>query len=125
MVSGQPAKKSQPQTTAVSTPATQGQQALSHATGSAHRLNLHDVERRQKFVDLQQEDLVRILAVKNLVLQNLDRFVSVFFDYLRNFDEAAGLFRNREALEEAKKFKREHLVAMVQGDYGAPYVEQR
>ena len=88
------------------------------------RVDSHEIERRQKFVDLGHEDLVRILAVKNLVQQNVDQFVADFFDYLHKFDEAAQLFKNRQVLDEAKKLKREYVIAMVQGEYGAAYASR-
>src|SRR3977135_4219149 len=89
------------------------------------RVDSHEIERRQKFVDLGHEDLVRILAVKNVVQQNVDKFVAGFFDYLSKFDEATQLYKNRQALDEAKRLKREHLIAMVRGEYGTEYVEER
>jgi hypothetical protein len=47
------------------------------------------------------------------------------FDYLADIKEASGLTRNRSLLEEAKRLKQEHLIAMVQGNYGKDYMEQR
>lgn len=84
-----------------------------------------DVERRKKFVDLRPDDIARILAVKDVVAQHVDEHTAAFFDYLARLEEAATLFRNRELLEEAKQLKRQHLGALVQGDYGKHYVEQR
>lgn len=106
------------------TPQYSGAPATPHRT---HRLRLteRDVERRRKFVDLDHEDSVRILAIRNLVTQNVDRFADAFFDYLSKIDEAAPLFKNSKALEEARQLKRDHLIAMVQGEYGPDYAEQR
>jgi rsbT co-antagonist protein RsbR len=83
------------------------------------------VERRQKFVDLKPDDIARIVAVKDAIVRPIDRHVAVFFDYLSRLDEAAALFRKHDLLEEAKRLKHEHLIAMVQGDYGRSYIEQR
>jgi rsbT co-antagonist protein RsbR len=92
-----------------------------------HRLRINDEEiaRRQALVDLGHEDLVRILTVKNLIIKNVDQFTTAFFNYLHQFDEAAPLFNSRKVLDEAKMLKREHLIAMVQGEYGIAYVEER
>jgi rsbT co-antagonist protein RsbR len=84
-----------------------------------------DVERRKKFVDLQQADLVKIAALQELVAPHADEHATSFFDYLSRFQEAAGLFSKRAVLEEAKRLKHEHLIAMVGGEYGRSYVEQR
>jgi rsbT co-antagonist protein RsbR len=84
-----------------------------------------DLERRRRIVDLDDEDTARILSLKEVVMPQADRFAAAFFDYLGNLEEAESLFRNRELLDEARRRKREHLVAMVGGEYGHNYVEQR
>jgi rsbT co-antagonist protein RsbR len=84
-----------------------------------------DVERRKKFVDLQQDDLARIAAVRAPVVQHLDEHAGAFFDYLSRLREAAELFSKRDLLDEAKRLKHEHLIAMVGDDYGKGYIEQR
>jgi rsbT co-antagonist protein RsbR len=85
----------------------------------------YDVERRKRFVDLQPDDLARIAASKDLVLKHVDEHAAAFFDYLSKLEEAADLFNRRELFDEAKRRKHDHLIAMVEGDYGESYVEQR
>jgi len=101
--------------------------AAMQSGGKAHRLRLdsHDVIRRQKFVGFDDQDIVRIMAIKSVVVQNADRLTAGFFEYLSHIDEAAPLFKNRQVLEEAKRLKHDHLIAMVQGEYGPAYAEQR
>ncbi len=89
------------------------------------QLNAHDIERRKTFVDFRPDDLSRIAAIKDLVVDNAERYGATFFDHLAGIEEAAGLIRNRNLLEQAKRLKHEHLIAMVQGDYGRDYMEQR
>ena len=84
-----------------------------------------DIERRLEFVNLGPEDRGRIAAVKADVLDHLDEHIAAFFDHVAKFEEARGLTNRAELLEEAKRLKREHLVAMVAGDYGRDYIEQR
>lgn len=83
------------------------------------------IERRLQFVGFLDEDAKRVKALNGLVVGHLDTFTSAFFDHLTSFNEAAGLTRNRAALDQARHLKREHLRAMVSGEYGAPYVEER
>ncbi len=87
--------------------------------------NIQDVERRKRFVGLENDDIARLAAIKPIVVQNADQFSAAFFDYLRSIEEAMLLFKNTAILEEARRLKHEHLIAMVEGDYGVPYVEQR
>lgn len=85
----------------------------------------YDVERRRRYVDLQPIDIAQIGEIREAVLDHLDAHVEVFFGYLAKYPEASGLFSRRNLLEDARRLKREHLIAMVGGDYGRLYVEQR
>jgi rsbT co-antagonist protein RsbR len=84
-----------------------------------------DVERRRRYVGLQDEDVERIRTLKPLIVREVDNYVAAFFDHLSGFEEAAGLTSKPEVLAEAKRLKHEHLLAMVEGNYGVGYVEQR
>jgi rsbT co-antagonist protein RsbR len=84
-----------------------------------------DVERRKKIVGLDQADIARIVASKAVVLKRVDDYTHAFFDYLAGLGEASALFGRRDALDEAKRRKREHVIALASGDYGSAYVEQR
>ena len=88
-------------------------------------LTPQNIERRRKIVGLEPQDLARIAALKNLVLGHVEELTAVFFDYLASLDEARSLLSDRVLRERARQFKREHLAAMVQSDYGPSYVEQR
>jgi rsbT co-antagonist protein RsbR len=83
------------------------------------------IERRKQIVGFESADLARIIALREFVTEHADEYMSSFFAHLANFEEARPLVANRSTLEKARQLKREHLVAMVQGEYGARYVEQR
>jgi signal transduction histidine kinase/ActR/RegA family two-component response regulator len=89
------------------------------------QLSPHDVERRKAFVDLQPEDVARIRSIQDIFLPNADRYIAAFFGHLAGIEEATKLSGNHTALEEAKRLEHEHLIAMMQGDYGGDYMEQR
>jgi len=97
------------------------EQTLLHAMG----ISPEEVARRQRVVALTEADVRRVVALKDLVTRNADRFTSHFFEYLSGLEEARALFASREQLERARRFKHEHLLQMVSGDYGLPYVVQR
>jgi rsbT co-antagonist protein RsbR len=89
------------------------------------QLSPHDVERRKAFVGLQPEDVERIRSIQDIFLPNADRYIAAFFDHLAGIEEATRLSGNYHTLEEAKRLEHEHLIAMMQGDYGRDYMEQR
>src|SRR5438876_5935825 len=85
----------------------------------------HDVARRKRIVGLDDADIARIVSAKDVVLKRVDDYTEAFFGYLAHLGEASALFARRDALDEAKRRKREHVVALAAGDYGSAYVEQR
>src|SRR4051812_12474712 len=84
-----------------------------------------DIARRRKFVGLDDDDRACIALIRPLVTEGADRYTDAFFDHLAKMEEAALLMRSAALLQEAKRRKREHLVAMTGGDYGPDYVAQR
>src|SRR5258707_11922714 len=82
-----------------------------------------DIERRLQYVGFVEEDAKRVTTLAEIVISHLDTFTSAFFDHLALFDAASGLTKNRAALGEARQLKKEHLRALVSGEYGARYVE--
>jgi len=88
-------------------------------------LDGHDIERRQKMVGLVGADLDRIRVIKDVVIDHTEEYVASFFNHLSGFREAEPLLRTTALIARARRLKKEHLVAMVQGKYGMKYVEQR
>jgi rsbT co-antagonist protein RsbR len=101
---------------------------LQGATQSLMRemgLNEGAIERRKKIVGLEPADLERIASIKDVVESHVEEFAGEFFKHLTALEEARPLLTNRASLERARELKKKHLLAMVAGDYGAKYVEER
>src|SRR5262249_35886566 len=88
-------------------------------------LTEQNLERRKRYVGLGPEDLRRIAAVRDIVVRHVDALTATFFDYLAGFEEARVLLGYRDLTTQARTLKREHVIAMVGGDYGMAYAEQR
>ncbi|TMH90150.1 MAG: STAS domain-containing protein [Betaproteobacteria bacterium] len=101
------------------------QQAASKALMREMGLDEANIERRKKIVGFEASDVPRIAAIRDLVTQHTDDYVTTFFNHLSGLDDARSLIASRAIAERARQLKREHLVAMVQGEYGMKYVEQR
>jgi rsbT co-antagonist protein RsbR len=84
-----------------------------------------DIERRQKMVGLGPDDLRRIATIKDLVVGRIEQYASSFFGHLATLEEGRTLLSNPELITRARALKLGHLAAMVGGEYGPPYVEQR
>jgi rsbT co-antagonist protein RsbR len=88
-------------------------------------LDPKDIERRKQFVGLGPDDQRRIVAIRPIVTEHVEDLTRTFFDSLARFEEGRRLMSSPELLERARTLKREHLVSMVDGDYGSAAVEQR
>ncbi len=84
-----------------------------------------EVELRKKIVGLEEDDIARIVSVKDIVKPRIEHHADEFFNCLSEIGAAPTLFAKREALEEARRKKCEHLTAMVIGRYDREYLEQR
>lgn len=84
-----------------------------------------DLERRLRFGGVGADDYAQIESIRDAVIDNLDDHVSAFFGHLAHFDEAHGLLRRPDLLDEARRLERDHLIAMVSGAYSHDYIEQR
>jgi rsbT co-antagonist protein RsbR len=84
-----------------------------------------EIEAREAYVSLGPDDVAALRQARGPVQAAADQLVDAFFGYLAKLPEARGLIASPELLARARREKRAHLVAMVEGDYGEAYVEQR
>src|SRR5881409_1980279 len=92
-----------------------------------HEMGINEaaIERRKKIVALGPADVTRIVAIGELVRPRVEQYAATFFDHLATLEEARPLMANRALLDKAKQLKIAHLAALVSGDYGPKYVEER
>jgi rsbT co-antagonist protein RsbR len=83
-----------------------------------------EIERRVRIVGLSAEDAAHIAAFRDVVLNDVARMTTGFFDTLRRLDGSSSLFNDQVAMTEAIRLKSQHLTAMISGDYGPEYFEQ-
>jgi rsbT co-antagonist protein RsbR len=96
------------------------EQALARAIGVSEQA----IERRRAVVGLVADDYTRIASIRDIVVEHLGAMTSSFFDFLSGFEEGRPLLSTREIEEQARALIREHLAAMVAGEYDTAYVEQ-
>jgi rsbT co-antagonist protein RsbR len=88
-------------------------------------VNETDLARRKRIAGLDQDDLERIVSLKELLVSRADHYGEVFFNHLDKIGAAPELFAKRAVLDQARQRKREHLLALANGRYDCEYVEQR
>lgn len=88
-------------------------------------LNETTIEARKKIVGLEAADLARIAAIRKVVVDHVEELTTAFFNHLSKLEEGRALLASKALLDRARNLKKEHLHAMVSGEYGTRYVEQR
>ena len=88
-------------------------------------LTPENVERRRAIIGLDTSDSERIALIREMVVSDVERFTSLFFDYIQSLGEAKLLWNDPSTARRARQMKRAHLIAMVQGEYGLDYAMQR
>lgn len=88
-------------------------------------INEHDLERRRTVAGIEPVDLKRISAVADVVKAHVDEYVASFFEYLSGLDEARPLLANKALTDRTRRLQAEHLLSMVQSEYGMAYATQR
>lgn len=88
-------------------------------------LDARNLERRKALVGLGPDDVPRLRLVRDVMRRSAEELAGVFLDVLLRGDEARGISSDRDLRERARRMKVEHLLAMVEGDYGPAYAEQR
>lgn len=88
-------------------------------------LNAENVERRRAILGFEAADTERIARIRDLVVSSVDQLTSLFFDYVAALGEGKALVSDPSTLRRARQLKRDHLLAMVQGEYGPEYATQR
>ena len=88
-------------------------------------LGSRSLERRKKFVGLAPADSARLAVLRDWMAHNADKFAAAFFGHLEGMPEAASLFSNAQTLENARRLKHDHIIAIAQGEYDEDYFYQR
>ncbi len=99
--------------------------SLSTADSHIRDVAEFSVTERHALVGLEADDVARITTVRDAILPRVDAIASAFFERLAASTAAADLFRRRSLVDDARRMKRAHLIAMVSGDYGRAYIEER
>lgn len=84
-----------------------------------------EVQRRLSIIGLVPEDSERVKSLRGVMEKHAQEFTDSFFAYLAAQEEGNALVRDPEALVRAGRLKKEHLHAMVKGEYGVDYVQER
>lgn len=95
------------------------------ATSEAMGLDEDRVRRRRELLRFDAEDMRLLSTLTPVIRAHANDLTDTFFQRLAQFGEAQGLLNDTAAADRARRLKRQHLLAMVEGPYGRRYAEER
>jgi rsbT co-antagonist protein RsbR len=84
-----------------------------------------EIHARLQAVRFSQQDCQRIRGLQEVLERSADTATMQFIDYLKDSVEIQPLLKNGQLVEEIRRLKKAHILAMAAGEYGTEYVQQR
>jgi rsbT co-antagonist protein RsbR len=88
-------------------------------------LTADEIVRRKAFLEFDDDDVERLVAVNALAKEYADPVIDAFYEHLLSFGETAVFFRDAHLLERVKRLQKEYFLRLTAGDYEEDYVENR
>ncbi|MBI3795754.1 MAG: STAS domain-containing protein [Deltaproteobacteria bacterium] len=83
------------------------------------------VARRKAFLEFGAEDVERLRGLHDLAAQYADGVIEDFYSHLLSFEETQKFFTDPAILARVKAAQKQYFLELTQGQYDAPYVEDR
>jgi len=81
--------------------------------------------RRKTFLKFGAEDVERLRGLHDLAAQYADGVIEDFYSHLLSFEESQKFFTDPAILARVKAAQKQYFLELTQGQYDAPYVEDR
>ena len=88
-------------------------------------LDEREIPTRKAFVELTDEDLDRVQAMRPLVERHIDHMVDKFYELLLAHPETQIFFPDDATVRRVKRLQRDYFLGMFSGKIDAQYVENR
>ncbi len=83
------------------------------------------IARRKAFLEFRAEDVERLVGLHDLAEKYADGVIEDFYSYLLSFEESRKFFTDPAVLARVKAAQKQYFLGLTQGNYDAPYVEDR
>ncbi len=84
-----------------------------------------EISSRKKLLEFGDEDVERLLSIRDLAQGYADPVIENFYAYLLSLEGTAAFFESPQAIERIKQKQKEYFLQLTAGDYGEAYVENR
>lgn len=89
------------------------------------KITHREIERRQEYLDLSEEDCRVLVSMRPHVADNIDGIVERFYKNLLPFDEMDRVIGDAETLQRLKNHLRSYILTLFDGQYDEEYVHSR
>ncbi len=83
------------------------------------------ISSRKEFLEFRDEDVQRLLSIRDLAKEYADPVIEGFYAHLLSFEETAGFFADPKVIARVKQMQKEYFLGLTAGDYGEAYAENR
>ncbi|MCC6525850.1 MAG: STAS domain-containing protein [Polyangiaceae bacterium] len=87
--------------------------------------DVYDIPRRRAFVELGDDDLARLAALRPLAEANIDRLVEDFYALLLGHEDTRQFFPDARVIERVKRLQRAYFLGLFDGKVDEAYVDDR
>ncbi|HKA54822.1 MAG TPA: protoglobin domain-containing protein [Candidatus Binatia bacterium] len=88
-------------------------------------LSEEEIARRKAFLEFGDEDVERLRGIHDLAEQYAEGVIEDFYAHLLSFAESRPFFTDPAVLGHVKAAQKQYFLGLTQGQYDAPYVEDR
>src|SRR6185369_13286066 len=88
-------------------------------------LSEEEIARRKAFLEFGDEDVERLRGLHDLAAQYADSVIEDFYSHLLSFADSRQFLADPAVLAHVKAAQKQYFLELTQGQYEAPYVEDR
>lgn len=85
----------------------------------------YEIKRRKEYFDLNDEVAQTLVALRELIAENVDEIVTEFYRKILQFSEMDHLIGDAETLRRLKNHQRNYILSLFDGQYDEDYVHAR
>jgi len=84
-----------------------------------------EISRRKELLAFDEKDAKFLSGVKSIIFDNIEGVVEQFYQQILSFDDMDRLIGDAESLERLRKYQRQYILALFDGQYDEEYVHSR
>ncbi|MBI9091084.1 MAG: diguanylate cyclase [Desulfobacterium sp.] len=89
------------------------------------KITPREIRRRKEYLDFTQQDVKQLESIRELIVDEIDDIVELFYKKILPFDEMDRVIGDAETLTRLKNYQRQYILSLFGGQYDEEYVHSR